>query len=265
MGGKFGRLIRISIGPGQEVGGQITEREGDRQGIVGPRETDDAAYARTQNQRRNEPIPAQPRGFDEAAGVEGWFGLPGAAAGAGSWFRRDWLGRDGRLNGARARLNDDGFNRLALGEDLEALAARALRYGHKYCAALCDVDEFKAYNDHFGHLSGDEVLRRTARAIRGELRRGDVFYRYGGEEFLVILPEQSLAEAALGLNRVRQAIYDLAIPHAPSAGSPFVTISAGVSSMRTAPVESIDGWLRRTDAALYLAKSRGRNQVALEE
>jgi two-component system cell cycle response regulator len=166
---------------------------------------------------------------------------------------------------ARTDALTDAFNRLALGEDLEALAARALRYGHKYCAALCDVDEFKAYNDHFGHLSGDEVLRRTARAIRGELRRGDAFYRYGGEEFLVILPEQSLAEAALGLNRVRQAIYELAIPHAPDAGSPFVTISAGVSSMRTAPVESIDAWLRRTDAALYLAKARGRNCVAVEE
>jgi two-component system cell cycle response regulator len=156
-------------------------------------------------------------------------------------------------------------NRLALGEDLEALAARAERYGHKYCAALCDVDHFKAYNDHFGHLPGDEVLRRIARAIRGELRRGDVCYRYGGEEFLVILPEQSLAEATSGMERVRQAIRDLSIPHAPSAKSPYVTISVGISSMRTSPIESIDAWLRRTDGALYLAKEGGRDRVAAEE
>jgi two-component system cell cycle response regulator len=165
---------------------------------------------------------------------------------------------------ARTDALTDAFNRLALTEDLAALAARASRYGHKYCAALCDVDEFKAYNDHFGHLPGDEVLRRLAGAIRGELRRGDVFYRYGGEEFLVILPEQSLAEAALGMDRVRLGIERLAIPHAPSARRPFVTISVGVSAMRRVPVESIDAWLRRTDAALYVAKAGGRNSVAVE-
>ncbi len=107
---------------------------------------------------------------------------------------------------ARTDSLTDAFNRLALTEDLEVLAGRAMRYGHRYCAALCDVDEFKAYNDHFGHLPGDEVLRSIASAIHDELRRGDVLYRYGGEEFLVILPEQSLAEAALGMDRVRRTI-----------------------------------------------------------
>ena len=165
---------------------------------------------------------------------------------------------------ARTDALTDAFNRLALTEDLAALAARASRYGHKYCAALCDVDEFKAYNDHFGHLPGDDVLRRVAGAIRRELRRGDVFYRYGGEEFLIILPEQSLAEAALGMDRVRQGIERLGIPHAPRARRPTVTISVGVASMRTAPVESVEGWLRRTDAALYVAKAGGRNSVAVE-
>jgi two-component system cell cycle response regulator len=165
---------------------------------------------------------------------------------------------------ARTDALTDAFNRRALTEDLAALAARASRYGHKYCAALCDVDEFKAYNDHFGHLPGDDVLRRLAGAIRRELRRGDVFYRYGGEEFLVILPEQSLPEAALGMDRVRQGIEQLGIPHAPDARRPFVTISVGVSSMRTGPVESVDDWLRRADAALYVAKAGGRNSVAVE-
>jgi diguanylate cyclase (GGDEF)-like protein len=164
---------------------------------------------------------------------------------------------------ARTDHLTEAFNRLALEEDLEALAARTWRYGHGYCAALCDVDEFKAYNDHFGHLSGDEVLRRIARTIQGALRRGDVFYRYGGEEFLVILPEQSLTDASLVMDRVRQEVEDLAVPHAPNAGLPFVTISIGISLLGAASPKSIDDWLRRTDAGLYEAKGRGRNCVAI--
>lgn len=166
---------------------------------------------------------------------------------------------------ARTDPLTEAFNRLALGEDLEALAARAARYGHKYCAALCDIDKFKSYNDHFGHVPGDAVLARIAATIRAELRRGDVFYRYGGEEFLVILPEQSLPEATLGMNRVRQAVASLEIPHAPEAGFPFVTMSVGVSILATAPAESIDAWIRRTDAALYAAKALGRNRVTAGE
>ena len=156
----------------------------------------------------------------------------------------------------------DAFNRLALKEDLETLLARAARYGHKYCAALCDIDHFKAYNDHFGHIPGDDAIRRVAHAIHGGLRRGDVFYRYGGEEFLVILPEQTLAEATLGMDRVRQEVERLQLPHAPAAAFSFVSISVGICSLSVAPPESIDGWLRRTDAALYVAKERGRNRVA---
>ncbi len=165
---------------------------------------------------------------------------------------------------ARTDPLTEAFNRLALEEDLEALAARASRYGHKYCAALCNIDEFKAYNDHFGHLPGDEVLRRVARTIHEALRRGDVFYRFGGEEFLVILPEQSIQEAARGMDRVRQVVERLAIPHAPTAGFPFVTLSVGISALTTDANGSIDEWLRRADAALYVAKSLGRNRVSVQ-
>jgi two-component system cell cycle response regulator len=180
--------------------------------------------------------------------------------------RNSSLRHDSERARAAARVDPltEAFNRLALKEDLEALAARATRYGHKYCAALCDIDAFKAYNDQFGHLPGDGVLRTVARTIHDTLRRGDVFYRYGGEEFLVILPEQSLEEAARGMDRVRHEVEALAIPHALGAGLPFVTISVGISALSAAPDESIDSWLKRTDAALYLAKARGRNCVALE-
>jgi diguanylate cyclase (GGDEF)-like protein len=156
------------------------------------------------------------------------------------------------------------FNRLALSEDLDALAARTARYNHRYCAALCDIDQFKDYNDCFGHLAGDETLRRVAQTIQGALRRGDAFYRYGGEEFLAILPEQSLFEAAAGMERVRAAVEQLQIPHAPKAGRPFVTISVGIAALGPEDPASLEGWLRRSDSALYSAKAHGRNRVEVE-
>ena len=155
-------------------------------------------------------------------------------------------------------------NRLALSEDLQALTARAARYQHRYCAALCDVDQFKAYNDCYGHLAGDEALRQVAHAIQEELRRGDGFYRYGGEEFLAILPEQSLLEATAGMDRVRQAVERLQIPHAPGANTPFVTISVGIAALGPESPGSLEDWLRRSDAALYSAKAHGRNRVEIE-
>jgi two-component system cell cycle response regulator len=178
--------------------------------------------------------------------------------------RNSSLRDDSERERAAARKDHltEALNRTALEEDLEALAARTWRYGHGYCAALCDVDQFKAYNDHFGHLPGDEALRRVARTIQGALRRGDVLYRYGGEEFLVILPEQSLTEASLVMDRVRREVEGLALRHAPTAGLPVVTISVGVSTLSAASPESIDDWLRRADSRLYEAKALGRNCVA---
>jgi diguanylate cyclase (GGDEF)-like protein len=157
------------------------------------------------------------------------------------------------------------LNRLALTEDLEALAARAKRYKHRYCAALCDIDEFEAYNDCFGHLAGDDALRRVTQTLHEELRRGDGLYRHGGEEFLAILPEQSLTEAAAAMDRARKAVEQLQMPHAPSEmGFPFLTISVGIAALSAESTGSLDGWLRRADAALHVAKARGRNRVVIE-
>jgi diguanylate cyclase (GGDEF)-like protein len=170
--------------------------------------------------------------------------------------------RDSRANFVAARTDPltDVPNRLRLREDLEALRARGVRYGHRYAVALCDLDHFKAYNDHFGHLAGDDALRRAARCIKEHLRRGDTVYRYGGEEFLVVLPEQSVTEAAAAMERVRESLQALAIAHAPDASSPVLTMSVGVAEI-LAQDGGPDEWIARADAALYEAKARGRNRV----
>jgi diguanylate cyclase (GGDEF)-like protein len=164
--------------------------------------------------------------------------------------------------GARTDSLTGALNRLALDEDLETMVAQAARYGHKYRAALCEIDQFDAYRDHFGHLRADDVLRRVAGAIHGGLRRGDVFYRYGGAALLVILPEQGLAQATLVMDRVRGEVERLQLPCAPGAALPFVSISVGISSLRTETLGAADDWLRRSAAALRVAKAGGTNRVS---
>jgi diguanylate cyclase (GGDEF)-like protein len=148
-------------------------------------------------------------------------------------------------------------NRLRLSEDLEALAARVERYGHAYCVAIFDVDHFKAYNDAEGHLHGDDVLRHVAHALRDAVRGGDAVYRYGGEEFVVLLPEQTLASATAAGERLRAAIEALALPH-PDGG--VVTVSAGVSGLGDGSCSPED-LFAAADEALYAAKAAGRNRV----
>jgi two-component system cell cycle response regulator len=152
-------------------------------------------------------------------------------------------------------------NRLRLREDLESLGGRVQRYGQRYSAALCDIDHFKRYNDRHGHLAGDEALLAVARAIHGELRLGDALYRYGGEEFLVLLPEQSEESAIIAMSRVRRVVERLALPHAANPPLGVVTLSVGVAAMVPDDAPPWDGWIRRADEALYRAKDLGRNVV----
>lgn len=153
-------------------------------------------------------------------------------------------------------------NRLSMDEDLATTLARARRYGHTFALAICDVDRFKQYNDHFGHLAGDDVLRRIAQAIREQLRTGDDLYRYGGEEFVVLFPEQTREEASHAMDRIRQAVEKLHIDTADQRG--FVTMSVGVAELDLANDTTPQHWLRRADSALYRAKSEGRNRVEVE-
>jgi diguanylate cyclase (GGDEF)-like protein len=148
-------------------------------------------------------------------------------------------------------------NRHRLDEDLEAMQARAERYGHRWCVALLDLDHFKGFNDGAGHLEGDALLRRVSAALSDTVRGGDTVYRYGGEEFLVLLPEQTLETAALAAERLRAVVEELAVSH-PAGGR--VTISAGVAGPAEGG-EDAKALVGRADAALYAAKSAGRNRV----
>jgi diguanylate cyclase (GGDEF)-like protein len=137
------------------------------------------------------------------------------------------------------------------------MQARAERYGHRWCVALLDLDRFKGYNDGAGHLEGDALLRRVSAVLSETVRGGDTVYRYGGEEFLVLLPEQTLETAALAAERLRAAVEALAVPH--PAGS-RVTISVGVAGPAEGG-EDPEALVGRADAALYAAKAAGRNRV----
>jgi diguanylate cyclase (GGDEF)-like protein len=150
-------------------------------------------------------------------------------------------------------------NRLRLREDFVDLAARAARYGEGFCAVLVDLDRFKAFNDALGHQAGDDVLRRVADVLEATARDGDRIYRYGGEELLLILPEQDVASARVAAERHRAAVERVAIPHRLNAPWNVVTLSAGVAV--ASPGEAPDDVLRRADIALYAAKRSGRNRV----
>ncbi len=127
---------------------------------------------------------------------------------------------------------------------------------------LVDVDFFKAYNDTYGHLAGDDCLSRVAERLRQSLRReGDVVARFGGEEFACILPSTSHAGALVVAERMRRSIIDLAIPHDTSSAAAIVTASFGVVTTKCSQKAGNSTLLALADKCLYAAKSRGRNGV----
>jgi len=150
------------------------------------------------------------------------------------------------------------YNRRCIMRMLDEEIARARRTGTPCSIALIDLDWFKRINDAYGHPTGDEVLRTFAITTFANIRGIDRFGRYGGEEFLLVLPETPSDGAAQILDRLRLIIADLDW----SAFSPGmrVTISAGITTLQ--PDETPDTFLARADGALYSAKARGRNQIA---
>jgi diguanylate cyclase (GGDEF)-like protein len=149
-------------------------------------------------------------------------------------------------------------NRRCLFEHLEQEVNRAQRYGTALSLILFDIDHFKRVNDRWGHAMGDTVLREIGRETHQLLRKTDRAGRYGGEEFVVLLPETDLAEAMSLAHRLSDGISGTVITS--EQGSPIsVTVSVGVAAL--APHESGEALIQRADQALYRAKQGGRNRI----
>ena len=141
---------------------------------------------------------------------------------------------------------------------LEVEVDRFNRYKRSLALLLMDIDHFKKYNDTYGHLEGDKALVRIAQTIKSCLRKLDSAYRYGGEEFTVILPETSCEEAQTVAQRIKSALK--AENFMPQHGKEAkITISIGVTEYF--PGEQLSEFIQRADKAMYLSKEKGRNKV----
>jgi diguanylate cyclase (GGDEF)-like protein len=152
------------------------------------------------------------------------------------------------------------FNARHFFTQLELEVDRASRYKHPLALLLIDIDHFKDYNDMFGHLEGDKVLVRFSQILGSCLRANDSAFRYGGEEFTVILPETGAEEARTVAQRIRAAV-EAEIFALHTGRSVSKTISIGVTEY--CPPEEMTAFINRADAAMYLSKQNGRNRVSL--
>ena len=160
-------------------------------------------------------------------------------------------------------------NRRHFDQALESAWLEATQHGLSVCVAMLDVDQFKLYNDSFGHGVGDECLQRVARQLEDVVRsagrrESDLIARYGGEEFAAILMTDR-AQASLIAERLRCAIEDLQRPHPRSSVAAVVTISVGVAVVAPGGGSSPAGLCAAADAALYTAKNAGRNRVVISD
>jgi diguanylate cyclase (GGDEF)-like protein len=178
----------------------------------------------------------------------------------------------GYISGMRAKLNKSlviikemsirdeltgAYNRRHIMEQLEIERQRVSRGGARFAIAMLDIDHFKSVNDTLGHLAGDEILRGTSDVIRNNLRSVDLYGRFGGEEFLIIMTQTDIEGAMLCAERVRGAVERKRFPR---VGTDFrVTVSLGLTDYRGN--EKIDAMIARADKALYRAKDGGRNRL----
>ncbi len=152
-------------------------------------------------------------------------------------------------------------NRRHFHDMMAKIHHRACRYEQGYGVVICDVDHFKRFNDTYGHLAGDEVLKKVARTMERTLRSSDEIFRYGGEEIVVVLPGQLMDSTLLVAERIRRSVESLGIEHGASSSGVF-TLSCGVSVFD--PETCKTGWegvIDSADKALYRAKEQGRNRV----
>lgn len=154
------------------------------------------------------------------------------------------------------------MNRRFLDEQLPREIARSQRSGLPLSLIIMDIDFFKKYNDHYGHIKGDDCLKQVAQAVSSVIQRpADTVIRYGGEEFVIVLPDTDLNGAASIADSIREAVLSTQIVHAESPVSDYVSISLGVASNMLTQDMSSQDLLSMADAALYRAKEKGRNRA----
>lgn len=155
-------------------------------------------------------------------------------------------------------------NRRSLMDQLSQEVARVERRSadeHELCVSMLDVDHFKRINDTWGHDAGDAILCRISNELRKIMRQGDFLGRFGGEEFIVILPESTLEAAQRTAERIRDCVAGLSFAELPDCEQ--ITVSQGLAIYQ--PGERIETTLKRADEALYIAKENGRNRIIVSQ
>jgi diguanylate cyclase (GGDEF)-like protein len=150
------------------------------------------------------------------------------------------------------------YNSRHFHNNLQLEIERAIRYDRSLALLMIDIDNFKRFNDTYGHLAGDQALAKTGAVIRSALREADTGYRYGGEEFAVILPETVGPGAVQVAERIRQ---DIAAMPILKKAKPSLTITASMGVSELQAEDKLSEFIRRADQNLYAAKTDGKNRV----
>lgn len=175
--------------------------------------------------------------------------------------QRDFLRRLSAVDGLTGISN-----RRAFEEDFDREWRRSMRQKSSLCVYVTDIDNFKAYNDAYGYLAGDDCLRILAQAMsKAIMRPGDLLARYSGEEFVGLMPDTDANGAAIVGERLLNATRALSLPHAHSGTAPIVTVSIGAAACCPAPTSDRASLFKLAGDALYAAKKGGRNQLRVFE
>ncbi len=151
-------------------------------------------------------------------------------------------------------------NRRAMEKELDFAAALYDRYQREYAVALIDLDNFKSYNDFYGHQAGDDILRKISGRLKNEIRKTDRLFRYGGEELLLLIHDSEKCDLERLTEKLRAAVFSLGIEHSGSCHDNTATVSIGVARSQDSAWHQV---VEEADQCLYRAKSEGRNRVVI--